>query len=241
MIKLTRSRAHSADGATVVRVGVEVNAERSRASGDQAEAGIATVHAGVARAAGVSTVDGRASLRSAGRGGGNALGTVGAAGREAVVATERAAAAEAERSGVRGGSSASIADDVCAGHRISVGTMLCCGEVLERLTVSATKLGGGESLRRTQEGRAGSVLASVGRRSGGGDGGGGDRSSGGSSRALAPGGTLTLNLASGGELRALDAGGEVLARLGALRDGTLVGEEGRRTASENLIGCGRRE
>ena len=117
MIRLTRGRANSSDGAAVVRVGVHVHAKGSRAAGDEREAGIATVNAGVAGAAGVAAVDGRASLSSAGRGGGNALGTVGAAGREAVVATERAAATEAERSGVRGGSGASIADEVCTRYR----------------------------------------------------------------------------------------------------------------------------
>lgn len=228
---LTGGRANSSHGAAVVRVGEQVHTEGSRAAGDEAEAGVAAVHAGVAGAGRVASLDGRAGLGAAGRGGGNALGTVSAAGREALVATERAAATEAERSGVRGGSGASIADEVCTRQRFQRSDP---GAEVQRddrkLTASATNGGGGESLRRAQEGRAGSVLASVGRRSGGGDGGSG-------SRTLAPGGTLTLDLASGGELRALDAGGEVLAGLGTLLDGALVGEERRRTASEDLISC----
>ena len=232
MTLLTRGRANSSHGAAVVRVGEQVHTEGSRAAGDEAEAGVAAVHAGVAGAGRVASLDGRAGLGAAGRGGGNALGTVSAAGREALVATERAAAAEAERSGVRGGSGASIADEVCTRYRAqrSDPGLGVQRNNRRKLTASATNGGGGESLRRAQEGRAGSVLASVGRRSGGGDGGSG-------SRTLAPGGTLTLDLASGGELRALDAGGEVLAGLGTLLDGALVGEERRRTASEDLISC----
>lgn len=122
MTLLTRGRANSSHGAAVVRVGEQVHTEGSRAAGDEAEAGVAAVHAGVAGAGRVASLDGRAGLGAAGRGGGNALGTVSAAGREALVATERAAAAEAERSGVRGGSGASIADEVCRDTGFSVQT-----------------------------------------------------------------------------------------------------------------------